>query len=182
MDDNRIIELYFARDERAIEETKSKYGRLLLSIAYRILGNRFDSEECESDTYFRTWNSIPPTRPISLSAYLSRITRNIAINRYRRGKKRREGEMEIILDELSEVFSDVDGDPIAEIELRDAMNSFVMGLDLTKRHIFLKRYYYMMSLYDISGDMDMSIGTVKSHLSRMRAALKKHLTERGITI
>lgn len=182
MDDNRIIELYFARDERAIDETRSKYGRLLLSVAQSILGNRHDSEECESDTYFRAWNSIPPTRPLSLSAYLSRITRNIAINRYRRGKKRREGEMEIILDEISELIPDTDGDPIGEIELRDAMNGFVSGLDLTKRHIFLKRYYYMMSLQDIAGDMGMSLGTVKSHLSRMRAALKKHLTERGIAI
>ena len=90
--------------------------------------------------------------------------------------------MEIILDEISELITDTDGDPIGEIELRDAMNGFVSGLDLTKRHIFLKRYYYMMSLRDIAVDMGMSLGTVKSHLSRMRAALKKHLTERGIAI
>ena len=83
MEDNRIIELYFARDERAIKETKEKYGGLIQRISYGILGNRHDSEECESDTYLKAWNSIPPTRPLSLSAYLCRIVRNLAITRYR---------------------------------------------------------------------------------------------------
>ncbi|MBQ8414793.1 MAG: RNA polymerase sigma factor [Clostridia bacterium] len=182
MEDKRIIELYFARDERAIEETKSKYGRLLLSIAYRILGNRQDSEECESDTYFRTWNSVPPTNPSSLSAYLSRITRNLAINRYHRNRRSRDGEMELILDELSEVITDDGGRIDEQIALQDALEGFVGGLDMTKRLIFLKRYYYMMSLRDIARDMEISVGTVKSHLSRMRNALRNYLTERGIVI
>lgn len=180
MDDNRIIELYFSRDESAIKETKSKYGRLLLSIAYSILGNRSDSEECESDTYFKAWGSMPPVRPNSLSAFLSRITRNLAINRYRRN--RRQGDMDLILDEIGEVIPDTQGDITDDIDLRDALESFVRGLDLTKRLIFLKRYFYMMSVKDIAMDMQISVGTVKSSLSRMRVALKKHLTERGISI
>ena len=182
MEDKKITELYFARDERAIEETKLKYGRLIQSIAYRILGNRQDSEECENDTYFRAWKTIPPTRPTSLSAYLSKITRNIAINRYRRNKRGSESEMELILDELSEVVSKDDGEIIEQIGLRDALDSFVSQLDLTKRIIFIKRYFYMMSLKDIASDMEISVGTVKSHLSRMRVALKKHLLEGGIII
>ena len=87
MDDNKIIELYFARDERAIEETRTSYGRLIYSVAYNILDSAPDSEECENDTYLRTWDSIPPTRPSILSAYLSRISRNLALNRLRDEKR-----------------------------------------------------------------------------------------------
>lgn len=182
MEDKRIIEMYFARDERAIQETKSKYGRLLLSVAYRILGNRLDSEECESDTYFRAWKTIPPTRPNSFSAYLARITRKIALNRYHRLRRRGYAEMDMILEEISEVIPDGNGDLSEELDLRDALSSFADGLDMTKRIIFLKRYFYMMSVREIAEDMEMSVGTVKSHLSRMRIALRKHLTERGIVI
>lgn len=180
MEDNRIIELYFARDERAIKETKEKYGGLIQRISYGILGNLHDSEECESDTYLKAWNSIPPTRPLSFSAYLCRIVRNLAITRYRYNKRHR--EVELIFDELSEVIPDIHTDPVDEIELKDALEDFVGGLDLTKRLIFLKRYFYVMSLSDIAADMQISIGTVKSCLSRMRIALKKHLDERGISI
>ena len=180
MEDKRIIELYFDRDEAAIKETKSKYGKLLFSIAYRILGDRYDSEECENDTYLRAWNSIPPTRPNSFSAYLSRIIRNIAINRYHHNK--RAIEMNLILDELSEVIPDTSGDLAEDISLREALVSFVDGLDISKRMIFVKRYFYMMSVREISSDMEISAGTVKSSLSRMRIALKNHLTERGIVI
>ena len=180
MEDKRIIELYFSRDESAIKETKSKYGKLLLSIAYNILGNRYESEECENDTYFRAWNSIPPTRPSSFSAYLSRITRNIAINRYHRNK--RSTEMDLILDELSEVIPNASDDLADDISLREALGSFVDGLDVSKRMIFVKRYFYMMSVRDIASDMEISVGTVKSSLSRMRIVLKKQLAERGIYV
>ena len=180
MDDSRIIELYFARDERAIEETKAKYGRLLSSVAFGILGSRADSEECESDTYIKAWNSIPPARPTSLSAYLSKIVRNLAINRYHSNK--RKCEMDLILDELSEVIPDTRRDLAEELDLKDALEGFVSKLDLTKRLIFLKRYFYMMSVMEIALDMHMSVGTVKSSLSRTRIALRKYLTERGITI
>ena len=180
MEDNRIIELYFDRDERAITETKAKYGGLISQIAYGILGNRHDCDECESDTYLKAWNSIPPTRPLSFSAYLCRITRNLAITRYRYNKHH--AEMELILDELSKVIPDTRGELAEEIDLKDALEGFVKGLDLTKRLIFLKRYFYMMSVRDIAADMHISVGTVKSSLSRMRIALKKHLDEKGISI
>ena len=182
MEDRKIIDLYFARDEMAIEESRLKYGRLLFSIANSILNSRHESEECENDTYYRAWSSIPPTLPASLSAYLSKITRNIAINRYRHNKRRRSAEMDIILDELSEVVPATEADPTEQIALRDALEDFVGGLDLTKRLIFLKRYFYMISIRDIALDMSLGVGTVKSHLSRTRIALHKHLTERGITV
>ena len=98
MEDSRIIELYFARDERAIEETKLKYSRLLLSVADSILSDRSLAEECESDTYLRAWNSIPPTRPTYFSAYLTRIARNFALNRLRGNRRNSTPEMNLILD------------------------------------------------------------------------------------
>ena len=180
MEDKRIIELYFARDERAIDESKAKYGHLISSIAFGILVSRADAEECENDTYFKAWSSIPPVRPTSLSAYLSRIVRNLAINRYNHNK--RKCEMNLILDELSEVIPDNSGDINDQIDLKDALEGFVSGLDLTKRIIFLKRYFYMMSVREIATEMQISVGTVKSSLARMRIALYKYLKERDIFI
>ena len=180
MEDEKIIRLYFARDEQAIAETDIKYGRSCRAVAENILTSRQDSEECESDTYFKAWQTIPPTRPTSLMAYLARITRNLAINRYRRNK--RGGEMGLILDELSEIIPDAAGDIDDSLDLRDAIGSFLDKLDTTRRIIFLRRYFYMMSVRDIAYEMGLSVGTVKSHLSRMRITLKKQLTERGITI
>ena len=182
MDDKRIIELFFARDERAIEETRASYGPLLRSVAMSILANRIDSEECESDTYFRAWNSIPPNSPKYLAAYLVKITRNLALNRMRDQRRRAPVKATLILDELAEIIPNDLGDPIEDIALRDAMRDFVGGLEVTKRRIFLQRYFYMRSVREIADDMDLSAGTVKSHLSRTRILLRDYLTERGINI
>ena len=100
VDDKNIIDLYFARDEQAIAETQTKYGRLLLSVAMNILHSSPDSEECESDTYLRAWNAIPPTIPQILSAYLAKITRNLALNRLRDGRRRLEAEL--VYEEIAE--------------------------------------------------------------------------------
>ena len=182
MDDVKILELYFARDEQAIGETKNKYGRLLVSIAFNILGNYVESQECENDTYLKAWNAIPPTKPNSFCAYLSKITRNIALNKHRKKKHQIFGEMNLILDELSEVVSDSEPDFAGDIDLRDALEGFVKELDQRRQIIFLKRYFYMMSVRDIAMDMKMSVGTVKSDLSRMRVSLRKYLGERGVLI
>ena len=182
MEDNRITELYFARDERAIEETKAKYGRLLYSIAYRILNEAGESEECEDDTYIRAWQSIPPARPNRLSAYLSRITRNLAINRLRGNLRRGPSESVLILDEIAEIIPEAAGDITEEIELRDAINAFLSGLDGMKRKIFIQRYFYMCSIKEIAFDNGVRIGSVKSSLSRTRESLREFLTERGIEI
>ena len=182
MDDNKIIELFFARDEKAIEMIKEKYGRYLSSLAFKILGRGTEAEECENDTYYRAWKSIPPTRPISLFAYLTKITRNLAINKLRDEKRGRPIGMTVILDEISEIIPDSRSELCEEIDLRDAMRDFVGGLDVTRRNIFLKRYFYMESVREISLEMKISDGTIKSHLFRMRYDLRKYLTERGIEI
>lgn len=181
MDDNKIIELYFARDERAIEETKLKYGRLLLSIAGSILGDRLESEACESDTYVRAWDSIPPTRPVYFAAFLSKITRNIALNRLRDNMRHNPPEFNLIIAELGE-FAGQGDDVVDSIDLRDALNGFVSSLDPTRRNIFIQRYFYMLSLREIALEQGMSVGTVKSTLFRIRRMLCEYLCERGVEI
>lgn len=181
MDDNRIIELYFARDERAIEETKLKYGRLLLSIAGGILGDLTAAEECENDTYLRTWDSIPPARPTCFAAYIGRITRNLALNRIRYMKRHNPPEMLLIMDELCEIIGEGE-DLDARIELGDALNGFLADLEPTRRRIFIQRYFYMMSAREIAIEQGLRAGTVRSILLRTRSSLRDYLCERGIVI
>ena len=182
MDDNKIIELYFDRDERAIEETKASYGRLIYSVAYGILLSESDSEECENDTYLRTWESIPPTRPSYFSAFLSKISRNLALNRLRDENRRRPLGVEMIYDELSEIIPDTDGDTTEDIMLRDALNDFLASLGRTKRQIFMKRYFFMRDVKDIAREMGMTKSGVKVTLHRIRGELQDFLTDRGIVI
>ncbi len=179
MDDKRIIELYFARDESAIEQTRDKYGALLLKIARGILGNEQDSEECESDTYLKVWNSIPPERPLHFCAFITRIMRNLALNKARANKRRASYELSAIREELSNIGVN---DLCDEIELREAIRAFVSGLDTTQRRVFVQRYFYMLSVRRIALEQGLSVGNVKAILSRTRVKLRAFLKERGFTV
>ena len=180
MEDKEIIDLYFARDEQAIEETKISYGRLIYSVAHDILGDEPDSEECETDTYVRTWNALPPERPNFFSAFLCKITRNLALNRVREGKRRL--NVELVFDEISEAIPDNEGDLADEIQLRDALNDFLEGLPNTKRQIFIKRYFFMREIKDIAREMDITVSSIKVSLLRTRRELRSFLESRGIVI
>lgn len=182
MDDSKIIELYFARDERAIEETKASYGRLLFSVAMTVLRDPIDSEECESDTYLMAWKSIPPTRPTYFSAFLTKITRNLAINLLRKNQRRAPLGPELIFEEIAEAIPDTTGDITETLELRAALNDFLESLDKTKRQIFVRRYFYMRELKVISREMGMTLGSVKISLHRVRGELRDFLESRGIVI
>lgn len=182
MDDRKIIELYFARDERAIEETKTSYGRLIFSVANAILNSRSDSEECENDTYLRTWESIPPTRPTYFSAYLSKITRNLALNTLRSKSRHNPPVIQLVFEEIAEALPDTEGDLTDEIELRDAINGFLSELGKIKRRIFVKRYFYMKDIKDISREMGVPISSVKVILLRVRRELRDYLESRGIVL
>lgn len=183
MDDRQIVQLYFDRSERAIFETREKYGRLLFSVAYNILSSEGDSEECVDDTYMRAWQVIPPSKPNFLSAFLSKITRNLALNRYRQNKRRiRSLGADLIFEEISECVPATQGDVANDIELRDALNSFVMTLGAQNRLIFLKRYFYMCSVKDIAREMSMSQSAVKVALMRTRNKLREHLERAGISL
>ena len=182
MDDKGIIELYFERDERAIEETRSSYGRLIYSVAYNILESAPDSEECENDTYLRTWENITPTRPSYFSAFLSKISRNLAINRLRENKRRRPIGAELIFEEMADALPDTRGDITEDIELKDAINDFLASLDKTKRQIFMKRYFFMRDIKEIAREMNITAGSVKITLYRVRNELRDFLERRGIVI
>ena len=181
MDDNKIIDLYFARDERAIKQTKAKYGKLLFGVSYDILHSVPDAEECVDDTYLKTWGTIPPKRPTYFSAFLSKIARNLSLNRYKQNKRRYQSLLsEAILDELSECIPAPAGEMAEDIAIRDCLNRFLSGLSSQNRIIFVKRYFFMRSIGEISDETGVSISAVKVALSRMRALLKERLESEDI--
>ena len=138
MDDNRIIDLYFTRDERAIEQTRVKYGKLLYHVAYKILHSDPDSEECVDDTYMKAWGSMPPEKPSILSAFLCKITRNLSINRYLQNKSRSKiMTTEKVFEEIAECVPDTAGPISDDIALRDAINGFLESLGEVSRSIFI---------------------------------------------
>lgn len=186
MDDSRIIDLYWCRDEQAISQTKQKYGEYCFSIAYRILSNREDAEECENDTYLDAWNSIPPHRPSKLSVFLGKITRRISIDRYRHNtaKKRGGDQVTLALDELLDCIPDrmsID-DEIQNHELGKMIDCFLRGLGDEERIIFIRRYFHVYAIKDISKSMGISESKVKTTLLRTRKKLLVHLEREGVFI
>lgn len=183
MDDEKIVQLYFDRNEKAIEETANKYGRYCTSIATNILGNLQDAEECVNDTYLQAWNSIPPHRPTALSTFLGKIVRNLSFNRYKHNTrdKRGGGEIPLVLDELAECVSDRDDVPhgYAMKELVSAINDFLDTLPETKRNVFVCRYWFTDSIADIAKRYGMERATVSMMLSRTRTQLHNYLTKQG---
>lgn len=186
MDDQKIVQLYYERNEQAIQETANKYGNYCKSIAKNILDNNEDAEECVNDTYLNTWNSIPPHKPKMLSTFLGKIVRNLAFNRYKHthADKRGGGELPLVLDELAECVSG--NDTIAQAfvmkELVSAINEFLTTLPEIKRNIFIRRYWYTQSIADIAKNYDMESTAVSMMLSRIRSKLHNHLVERGYDI
>lgn len=184
MTDFDIIQLYFDRSERAIEETDRAYGRYCRYISYEILRDYEDSEEVVNDTYLKTWESIPPQNPPSLKLFLGKITRGLSINRleYKNAQKRGGGQYELVLDELYGVVPSGEGGVVDEIALKDAINSFLRSLPAEKRRFFIRRYWYMSPISDIAEDFSVSEGKVKMILSRTRKELKKKLVKEGILL
>ena len=182
MEDQNIIALFFDRSEQAIVETDKKYGGLCYSIAYHILDNREDSEECVSDTYLAAWKTIPPRRPSVLSAFLSKMTRHISIDRWRRvnAKKRGGGQMLLALEELGDcVGSQTMESELTRRELTRILNDFLSSLSETERNVFLCRYRYLDSTETISQASGFSQSKVTSMLHRLRGRLHKRLSEEG---
>lgn len=185
MEDQDIIALYFARSERAIGKTQEKYGRMLQSIALGILRSRSDAEECENDTYLQAWNSMPPARPSVLSAFLSRITRNLSLDRYDKlhAQKRGGGEIPLILDELSECIPDRSSDDLTgEKELSETIDQFLSGLSRESRVIFMRRYWFGDTVKEIALKGGFGLSKVKMSLSRSRKELKKVLEKEGYVL
>lgn len=184
MEDRSIIDLYWARDEKALEESQRKYGSYCWTIAHNILRSREDSEECVNDTWLRAWNAMPPQRPAILSSFLGRITRNLSLDRYKAQKraKRGGGQLTLALEELGECLSDrADAEQLLlEAEVARAIDRFLRDLPEKEGCIFLRRYWYVDSTLEIAARYRMAEGTVKSTLHRTRKKLKAYLEQEGV--
>lgn len=184
MEDSKIVELYWQRSEEAITETSKKYDKYCNHIAYNILYNTEDAEECVNDTYMRAWNAMPPHKPSRLSTFLGKITRNLALNKYKgyNTQKRGAGQTDVVLSELEECISTGSKveDIVDEMALVDAINVFLSKLPKENRMVFVKRYWYMSSIKEISAQFGMNQNKVTTMLFRMRRDLKLHLESEGI--
>jgi len=184
MQDEEIIELYWKRDESAIEFTDRKYRSYLFTIAYNVLRDEFESDECLNDTYFSTWNSIPPSRPNRFQLFLSKITRNSSIDKYRKNnaKTRIPSEMMISLEELNECICDTDTEESEELsrELARVLNSYLYTLSNNDAFIFICRYYYFDKISKIADMLTLSEKTVYRRLSDIRRGLKECLVKEGL--
>lgn len=185
MDDAEIIRLYLERSQTAIKESRRKYERYCRTISMNILHNKEDAEECLSDTWMKVWSNIPPERPVCLSAFLGRITRNISLSLWRKknSRKRKNNETDFCLDELSECIPERQGGSVTEdLELKDALNRFLEGLGNDSRIIFMKRYWYFIPVKKIAEELSMNEGAVKMSLLRTRKKLLQFLEEEDIDL
>ena len=184
MDDKRIVELYFARDEQALTEIRQKYSRYLHRVAHNILQNAQDAEEGVNDTYLRAWNAIPPHRPSRLSVYLGKITRHLALDRYAAltADKRGGGNQAAILEEWRDALPDGDGDPADDMAVRDALNRFLRQLPADKRRTFIRRYWYGDTITAIATAQHSTESRIKMMLARTRDELKTFLEKEGIAL
>ena len=182
MDDGKIVDLYWARDEKAITESQRKYGRMLSSLSYSLLSSHEDAEECVNDTYLDAWNAMPEARPEFLGAFLSKITRRISIDRFRAKHRERRGGMNEILSELDECIPSEDGVE-REYEsrlLRDEINDFLYSQPKEKRVMFVLRYFYSKSVSEIARQISVGESKVKTTLFRMRKELQERLEEKEL--
>lgn len=185
MDDLKIIELYRSRNERAVDETRLKYGGFIRHIALNILGIIEDAEECENDTYLKLWNAIPPDCPEYFKAYIGKIVRNISISLYRKNTAaKRSCGVYVLLSELEECIPSKESVE-TEIEakyLSSVISDWLRTLSEENRVIFVKRYWYGESVKDIAAQSDFSPAELSSLLFALRKKLKKELTEKGVTV
>ncbi len=186
MDDVKIVELFFERNEAAISETKAKYGNYCYSIAYNILKNNEDAEECENDTYLEAWKNIPPQKPKILSAYLGTITRQKSIDKWRKktADKRGGGEFQLSLDELENYISHdkAISDAIIAEELSKKISEFLRTLSKDECNVFLRRYWYFDSIAQISERYGYGQSKVKMMLKRTREKLFSYLEKEGMLV
>ena len=182
MDDSRIVDLYWERDEHAIAESDRKYGRMLTKLSYSLLNSHPDAEECVNDTYLDAWEAIPPVRPAHLGAFLSKIVRRISIDLYRRRHREKRGGIEELCEELSDAIPST-STPFDEYEngrLREALNEFLSLQDKEKRIMFVLRYFYSKPVGEIALQVGASESKVKTTLYRVRESLKEFLERRDL--
>ncbi len=186
MSDEQIVELYWQRDQQAIKETDIKYRKFLLSIAYNILHDTGDSEECLNDTYIGAWNSIPPARPTLLQAYLAVIMRRTAIDCYkaRTRQKRISSELTVSLSEVGDFIAGGD-DAFSDTDARElgrVISEFVRSLSDRRMYIFMSRYYFPRPIKEIARLLGCSESTVHKEIAAIKCDLKEKLEKEGYAI
>ena len=186
MQDRKIVDLYWERNEDAIRQTEQKYGTYLSKVAYNILDDYEDSKECVNDTYLAAWNSMPTNRPRVLSTYLGKIARQISIDVFRKkhAEKRYASEYAISLDELGDIISGgITLEQTVNAKLLDAaIDRFIRALPDGDQRAFVGRYYFFDSLRDIAAYCGMTESKVKNVLYRTRQKLKAHLVKEGFDL
>ncbi len=185
MEDEKIMDLYWQREESAVAETAKKYGHYCQTIAYNILNDYEDAMECENDAYIALWNTIPPKRPLYFKAFLASVVRNISFSKYDyNSAKKRNSRFDLVLSELEEclVTKEDVASSYEEGEIATYISDYLKTLEKTKRQVFVRRYYYSDSIAMISRQFGISESKVKSMLFRIRNNLRRYLEKEGVWI
>ena len=183
--DEKIIDMYWQRDPDAIQETDRKYGPLLRNVAYNILSDSLDCEECKNDTFLKIWNTIPSTRPTAFPAFIMQIMRQIAIDRYREKsrKKRIPSQLTISLEELKSISSGPSVEEAYEAkELGRLITEYVENLHEKQRYIFIDRYYFAEPVEKTASDLSISVQAAYRELRKSKQGLKEYLERNGVRI
>lgn len=185
MDDTKIIELFFQRDQRAIRELDAKYGKACHSLSFNIVNNRQDAEECVNDAYLGAWNAIPPAKPDPLLTYLCKMVRNISLNAYyKREAAKRSSRYTVAMEEIETCIAAPDMVE-AEIEARELARIIEGFLDILTpedRVIFLRRYWFADRCRDIAERVGLTEKNISVRLTRIREKLRKYLIEREVLV
>jgi len=185
MEDVQIIELYWLRDECAIQETDVKYGGFCHKLAMNILHSFQDSEECVSDAYGRCWDTMPPRRPDSLRAYLGAILRNLSISRYRANRaQKRFGGVEVLLSELEDCVPSPENvqRAVEASELSELIAKWLRGLPAEARALFVRRYWNGDSVQELAGELGVRPNALTKRLLRLREGLRRELEKEGVRV
>ena len=184
MEETRIIQLYFSRDEQAIQETQAKYGKLMYAVAFHVLSNHEDSEECVNDAYVGLWNAIPPTKPSSLRAFACKITRNLSLKRFKfLTQEKRNADLTTAFEELEDVLPDERFAPGAnDEEIGKLISQFLRNQKEEVRYVFIRKYFFFDSVREIAEKCSFTESKVKNLLFHARNALKEYLGKEGVTI
>ena len=183
MNDEKILDLYWDRSERAIHETEAKYGKYLLFIAGNILDSQEDCIECLNDTLLAAWNAIPPARPEMLRTFLAKIMRNIALGKlnYQNAEKRGSGRVAEAIEELGDISDSESSmeNVVERVALTEVLEAFLESLQDAERKVFIKRYWLFKTTREISEQTGLTESNVRVMLFRLRRKLKDILTKEG---
>lgn len=186
LNDQKIVELYWQRDESALQMTAACYGAALTAVAQRILDDPVESEETVNDTYLKAWNVIPPHKPTKLGAFLAKITRELAIDRYRRRKAEKRGgsQYALSLEELGECIpgGETPDEALDYGMLAQHISAYLTGLKPAVRQAFVSRYFFALSLQEIADKQGVTLSWVKTALHRARKGLRDHLEKEGYSV